>query len=74
MKTINLRGIKESLSESEMKKVRGGAKEDPPITPLTVAEAACVGLLPDSPCSMASSGTSVWGICVRYKNAPMKCE
>jgi len=28
MKAINLRGITESLSESEMKLVRGGAKQE----------------------------------------------
>jgi len=64
MKKINLRGVTESLSESEMKKVKGGAKVDQPKGPVTVEEEACVGSSFMGPCSLQWEGGNVPGSCL----------
>ena len=67
MKTINLRGVINPLSDSEMKNVKGG-KEVIEGPPLTVQEEACKNLIPDSPCYMQWTGGSKTGICVTIKD------
>ena len=71
---MNLRGITESLSDSEMKKVKGGKKEEVP-PPITLSEQACIGKLPNQPCTLgpSSGGTTIWGICIFYENIGLRC-
>jgi len=75
MKTINLRGITESLSESEMKKVVGG--KDVPIvlpddTTLTPMQVLCKDKVPWAACKYLLSGGDVPGQCV-YRGNTLEC-
>jgi len=72
MKAINLRGITESLSESEMKLVRGGKKVDPP-KDLTIGASACAGMVPDSPCSIQVPGGTYDSFCWMDQNNSIHC-
>jgi len=63
MKTINLRGIKESLSEREMKLVKGGVEpakitEAPP--PQTVGQVACDNKSAGDSCSVSMANGSIY--------------
>jgi len=66
MKQINLRGITESLSDKEMKMVKGGdplkIQKEPP--PLPVEQEVCRDKLPTAKCSLGWSGGVSEGTCL----------
>jgi bacteriocin-like protein len=65
MKTINLRGITNPLSEEELKKVIGGANEKQPTELETVREHACNNSQFMGPCQLEWSGGTIGGVCRR---------
>jgi len=80
MKTINLRGITESMSEREMKLVKGGGKNDErmvqPEESLTSAENLCKDVTIEGwPCKIPNSlGGFNWGTCKKNSNKRLECN
>ena len=77
MKTINFRGITESLSDGEMKNVLGGGpekiKEAPkPEEEPTVYEAACEGKILWGNCKIITSTGDLKGKCT-YRGDKLTC-
>jgi len=73
MKKINLRGINESLSEREMKKIRGG--DDKKQCPL-LAPDPCAGSKLGAACKITSlsSGAEVSGSCHGTFDGGLVCK
>jgi len=71
MRKINFRGITESMSEREMKLVKGGvepAKITVATPALTVEESACYGGTEGMICHIKWSGGQNDGVCLRDKD------
>jgi len=80
MKTINLRGIMTSLSDSEMKMVKGGQPEQIKEAPTpgqeqTAEEAACNNKVIWQTCKLGTSSGDASGQCVdKSGNGKLSCR
>jgi hypothetical protein len=76
MKKIYLKGVLETLSEMELKKVVGGIEpakfKEAPKEPPTLGEAACNNHLPWSNCKMQGSRGDLNGQCL-YRGDKLTC-
>ena len=73
MKKINFRGITESMSDGEMKKVTGGKEVKAPEIPPTLGQAACENKVVGSLCSLELLGSTYRSFCWRDENNKMHC-
>ena len=75
MKTINLKGVSNTLSDNEMKMVKGGGDTTILIPPAPPEDIPCAGLAAGSECSVTWSGGVKTGHCYYPKgSSTLKCS